>query len=310
MDAHCEEIARVSYTNFALSLFILFGILISYLPQHIRIIRLRSSYGLSPYFVLLGTTSGTCAFANILVLPRSRADIACCREVDEFACLAGLLGIAQVGVQWSCFTVILLLFLIFFPRNEVPSTLDDDDEDAPSSDTPLAKPKEALAPSYRTALVVVAICVLHAALTAILSFYFIYAASQHAQSWANFLGIFSTVLASIQYFPQIYTTFRLKRVGSLSIPMMCIQTPGSFVWAGSLAARLGPEGWSAWGVYLVTGCLQGCLLTMGIYFEVVRRRREKEELRRRMDYNPSTDPLSSPTEERDASEQTPLLRSD
>jgi hypothetical protein len=89
----------------ALSSFILLGILISYLPQHIRIIRLRSSYGLSPYFVLLGTTSGTCAFANILVLPRSRADVACCREVDEFACVAGVLGIAQVGVQWSCFTV-------------------------------------------------------------------------------------------------------------------------------------------------------------------------------------------------------------
>lgn len=137
MDAHCEEIARVSYTNFALSLyvlpinillppqstnisrFILFGILISYLPQHIRIIRLRSSYGLSPYFVLLGTTSGTCAFANILVLPRSRADVACCKVVDEFACVAGLLGIAQVGVQWSCFTVMYAEYLHRWDENKV-----------------------------------------------------------------------------------------------------------------------------------------------------------------------------------------------
>jgi hypothetical protein len=61
-------------------------------------------------------------------------------------------------------------------------------------------------------------------------------------------------------------------VGSLSIPMMLIQTPGSFVWAGSLAARLGVEGWSTWGVFLVTGCLQGCLLFMGIYFEVQARK--------------------------------------
>lgn len=189
----------------------------------------------------------------------------------------------------------------------MPSTLDND-EDAPSSDTPLAKSKEALAPSYRTALVVVAVCVLHAVLTAILSFYFIYAASQHAQSWANFLGISATVLASVQYFPQIYTTYRLKRVGSLSIPMMCIQTPGSFVWAGSLAARLGSEGWSAWGVYLVTGCLQGCLLTMGIYFEVARRRSEKEDLRSRMEYNGSADPVTTSVEEQHSSEQTPLLR--
>ncbi len=53
---------------------------------------------------------------------------------------------------------------------------------------------------------------------------------------------------------------------------MLIQTPGSFVWSGSLAARLGVEGWSTWGVFLVTGCLQGCLLCMGIYFEVQARK--------------------------------------
>src|SRR4051812_49181957 len=87
------------------SSFILFGILVSYLPQHIRIINRRSSFGLSPYFVLLGTTSGTCAFANILVLPASRADLACCKEISGFACFAGILGIAQVGVQWSCFAI-------------------------------------------------------------------------------------------------------------------------------------------------------------------------------------------------------------
>jgi len=60
--------------------------------------------------------------------------------------------------------------------------------------------------------------------------------------------------------------------------MMLIQTPGSFVWAGSLAARLGKEGWSAWGVYLVTGCLQGSLLSMGIYFEYLERQRRSAAL--------------------------------
>jgi len=290
MEPRCEEISRVSYANFGLSIIILLGILISYLPQHLRIIRLRSSYGLSPYFILLGTTSGTCAFANILVLPKSRVDIACCREVDKFPCVAGLLGIAQVGVQWSCFTVILLLFLIFFPRNG--STPPVDVEDDP--------PKEHLAPSYRTALIVAALCVLHAVVIAILSFFFVYARPEHAQAWANFLGIFSTVLASIQYFPQIYTTYLLKRVGSLSIPMMCIQTPGSFVWAGSLAARLGSEAWSAWGVYLVTGCLQGTLLVMGSYFEIMHERAVKKDLQAR---------VAQATPEFET-EETPLLRSD
>jgi len=83
--------------------FILLGILVSYLPQHYRIIARRSSEGISPYFVLLGTTSGTCGFGNILTLPASRADLGCCREISGFECFAGLLGVAQVGVQWACF---------------------------------------------------------------------------------------------------------------------------------------------------------------------------------------------------------------
>lgn len=49
--------------------------------------------------------------------------------------------------------------------------------------------------------------------------------------------------------------------------MMCIQTPGSFVWSGSLAKRLGLAGWSTWGIFLVTGILQGMVLTMCISFE-------------------------------------------
>lgn len=56
---------------------------------------------------------------------------------------------------------------------------------------------------------------------------------------------------------------------------MCIQTPGSFLWAGSLAARVGWEGWSTWFIYVVTGLLQGAVLTMGITFEVRNWKRRK-----------------------------------
>ena len=59
--------------------------------------------------------------------------------------------------------------------------------------------------------------------------------------------------------------------------MMLIQTPGSFVFATSLIIRYGAAGWSAWGVYIVTGCLQGCLLVMAIRFEL-RDRRKRQQL--------------------------------
>jgi hypothetical protein len=83
--------------------FLVIGILVSYLPQHYKIIARRSSRGLSPMFVLLGTVSGTASIANILTLPESTQDMACCKEIGTFPCAAALLGIAQIGVQWTCF---------------------------------------------------------------------------------------------------------------------------------------------------------------------------------------------------------------
>lgn len=158
-------------------------------------------------------------------------------------------------------------------------------------------------PSFRTALAVAAISLVHAVVIVILSTYFVIAHQNYLQAWANFLGVFATVLSSIQYLPQIYTTYLLKRVGSLSIPMMCIQTPGSVVFAASLAARLGTEGWSAWSVYLVTGFLQGTLLILAVYYEL----RESQRPKAQVD---EADPQTADSDAVDtSSEQTPLLRS-
>jgi hypothetical protein len=55
--------------------------------------------------------------------------------------------------------------------------------------------------------------------------------------WAGFLGLTSAALAVIQYAPQIYTTWKLRLVGALSIPMMCIQTPGAVLMVTNLAIR-------------------------------------------------------------------------
>ncbi|KAH0569246.1 hypothetical protein GP486_000002 [Trichoglossum hirsutum] len=266
----CEGLISPGYTNLAVSILLLIGILVSYLPQHYRIISRRSSEGISPYFVLLGTTSGTAAFANILIL--SREELRCCRTITGFECFAGSLGVAQVGMQWTCFAVILVLFVIFFPRDAPP-----DIRRANYNTTP--------SPSFKTALGVAVICVLHAIATGAVSIYFLNFRPSRLIWWANLLGIIATILASIQYFPQLWTTFRLKHVGSLSIPMMLLQTPGSFVWAASLFARLGIDGWSAWGIYMVTGCLQGTLLGMAIHYEIEERKKLKGRLDEHADIN-------------------------
>ncbi|KAL2810652.1 hypothetical protein BJX63DRAFT_422881 [Aspergillus granulosus] len=229
---------------------IVLGIAFSYLPQLIRIVRLKSSFGISPYFVLLGATSGTFALANVVSQQQSLQDVACCTDVSGLSCFAGLLGILQVGVQWLSFFMMLTLFVMFFPRGA--SALPETSREGPT---------------YRTALVVACICIVHALIMLIVTLAVGLRQPGLLQSWSNFCGITAAILASIQYFPQIYTTLRLRCVGSLSIPMMCIQTPGALVWAGSLAARLGPKGWSTWGILIVTASLQGTLLVLSVFFE-------------------------------------------
>jgi hypothetical protein len=154
----------------------------------------------------------------------------------------------------------MLLFLIFFPRSASPAVEEEQDTDMPT---------------WKEAIVVLAVSLTFFVVAFIGSVVFVYALPSHVRSWANFLGLLATTLAAIQYIPQIFMTWRLQETGSLSIPMMCIQTPGSFVFATSLYLRLGRGGWSAWGLFIFTGILQGCLLVMSLWF-VWRDRRDKQ----------------------------------
>jgi uncharacterized protein with PQ loop repeat len=251
----CEELRDLSVVNLIVSIVIVIGMLISYLPQHVRIIKRRTSEGISPWFVLLGTTSGTSAFANILLLPKSRQDVACCKELETFHCVAGLLGIAQLGVQWICFAFIFVLFLVFFRYHSADDVENEELVDEAN-------------PRWQTALLVASLTLLHGLAVIVITGVLSTTAKEHLPTWANVLGVMAALLAAVQYIPQIWTTYHLKHVGSLSIPMMCIQTPGGFVFAASLFARLGWAGWSSWGIFVLTATMQGVLLSLAIYYEI------------------------------------------
>lgn len=261
MEDRCEELAHPDSFLVSVSIFLVVGILISYVPQHWKILERKTSEGLSPLFVLLGYVSATASFTNILTLPETIKDIPCCQEINGTACMAALLGVTQIFVQWGCFSFILYLFLLFFPRS-------DKHGDSPRS-TPSVRehPKDSNAlPTWKEALIVlyISLAFLIFCFTGSLMMFFGY--RSHMRAWANSLGIFGAILAGIQYLPQIYTTWKRQAVGSLSVPMMCMQTPGSFVFAASLYARVGKKGWSVWALFILTGCLQGCLLVMSLWF--------------------------------------------
>lgn len=76
---------------------------------------------------------------------------------------------------------------------------------------------------------------------------------------ATFLGVSATILAVLQYAPQIYKTYTARLVGALSLGTMAIQVPGSVLFVLSLALSPGTD-WTSWLAYAVTGLMQGALL--------------------------------------------------
>lgn len=83
------------------------------------------------------------------------------------------------------------------------------------------------------------------------------------------LGI---ILLCVQSVPQITTTLRMKRLGSLSIPTMCMQVPGYFMWAALMQGRYYSF---IWFPMLVAGTVQATLLVLSLYLELKRQRHER-----------------------------------
>jgi uncharacterized protein with PQ loop repeat len=148
-----------------------------------------------------------------------------------------------------------MLYLIFFPAAPEVNL-----ESSTASLTSSPPPKR------RDAVIVGSLTLVSLLVVGITSIALVAAWPHHTQTWADLLGSIAGVLAMIQYLPQIWYTYRLGDVKSLSVITMLIQVPGAFLFAFSLWQRVGWEGWSTWLVYIITGILQGCLLGLAIHY--------------------------------------------
>ncbi|KAF8148414.1 hypothetical protein B0H34DRAFT_736950 [Crassisporium funariophilum] len=245
------------------------GLVISYLPQHFRIIHAKSSEGFSPVFLLLGTTSAASGMFNMITLQAQI--VKCCRVVSFGSCVEMTAGIVQVGLQWVCFSIVFVLYMIYYPPHLKYVDLDVDESGEPH----LRHVKEPIkSEEWRLSIVVTWIAIAHLAFVSLTTLYLLATTTPsptnslppNISAWATFLGVSSALLATIQYAPQLLHTYRMKLVGALSIPMMLIQTPGGLLMVTSIVLRPGTN-WTSWITFAVAAVLQGCLLVMCIMWK-------------------------------------------
>eukprot|EP00158_Paraphelidium_tribonemae_P004404 Partr_v1_DN26737_c1_g1_i3_m8679 putative PQ loop repeat protein len=238
-------------TTLALSLFIVVGMFFSYLPQHIKIIRLKSSDGLSPWYQLLGCIASASVVQNAFILQFGL--FKCCEIFSAGKCAESLLALVQLSVQMGCIVTTMILFIIFFPKERKHIIGLSSGEICMSYEYSRAVYIGIAVASYTSLIVVISVIMVATLGDA--------SASLATEIWADILGLVSLVISVFQFFPQLFQTYVTWQVGALSIPSMCMQTPGSFILVYTLAVRPGTNA-STWITYLFTGILQFILLSM------------------------------------------------
>ena len=111
------------------------------------------------------------------------------------------------------FSIIVILFILYFP---IPQTHSEDHEhhhDHPHHIIP--HPSEILhseytPPTYRTAISVTAANAAYLILGSVVSIIFLAKSNRQARIWAAWLGVLSMGLATAQYVPQLWVTWRIK----------------------------------------------------------------------------------------------------
>jgi uncharacterized protein with PQ loop repeat len=86
--------------------------------------------------------------------------------------------------------------------------------------------------------------------------------------WAGCLGIISLLTGLVQFMPQVIHTITCRDFGALSLPMLLMQCPGSFLFAYSLSIQSGTN-WTSWIGFLIGGTFQAILILLYILFKFV-----------------------------------------
>ncbi|KAF9463196.1 hypothetical protein BDZ94DRAFT_1289848 [Collybia nuda] len=252
------------------------GLIISYAPQHLRIINKGSSEGFSPWFLLLGSTSSAAGFLNMVTM--QWRIVRCCPILSFGSCLEMTAGIVQVGLQWFLFTVVFVLYMFYYPVHLKYAEIDVDTHD---TRPPIHVKTPIKTDEWRLSITLSWVAATHMLFISFTTFFVLLTITSspspdiplppRISNWATFLGVSSAVLAAIQYAPQLIHTYRAKLVGALSIPMMCIQSPGAVFMVVSIALRPGTN-WTSWITFAVSGLMQGSLLIMCIIWTYRQRR--------------------------------------
>jgi uncharacterized protein with PQ loop repeat len=238
------------------------GIFISYMPQHVSIIRSKTSEGVSLFMLLLSNIS---SLTVVLFSVVNEWDLySCCTVVPFAQCQRILLELYQLLVGFVNLLPMYALAIYFHPYG--PRNIDK----YLTSCTPQDALNAGRSARHRYLFdVIVFLCYLVICIVLIMVSTLLPQSlgSGHAsvRTFADFLGVISIGSTFLIWLPQIYSVYRLKSGGSLSVLMLLLQAPGALAVA-IYQGFLQREGWGVWVPYLAVFTQEVIILLQILYY--------------------------------------------
>ena len=220
--------------------FLIFGTIISFLPQYYKIIKNKSTLGISHWTQGLNNISGFCAFFGSFMLDYHL--FLCCKTNGH--CINYIIPFLQLAFNWLCPFIGYVIFIKYFTSTK-------------------KKEKKLVYGFFGMYLVVFVGCVTMTCIVLIANWK---SWKKHGILFGDILNGLSAILTIIIWVPQLLKTHRLKTIGSLSLWSLAIQAPGAFV-VFIFQVIVNKSSWFIGVPYLIICIFQICLLIMGIHYE-------------------------------------------
>jgi len=226
--------------------FIILTIFTTYLPQYYKIIKSKSTEGISNHYIFLGNVSNFTNFYGTLLLNYTIVD--CCNYVSAGDCANILLPIYQMFSPWGAIFIMYIIYIYYdkSDQNGIKKSL-----------------------IYFVWFIAVFIFLFGIVGMALILRYNNF--KNNINAFGNFLNILSTISCVVYMLPQIVMTYKNKSIGNLSLISLGFQAPGSllvFIYQNIVSKAPISIGIP----YFFSFIFQTILLVMGLYYERKKRR--------------------------------------
>lgn len=241
-----------------LGIFLLIGTIVSFVPQHIKLIMKKSHVGLSISKVVLACMTASTGMTYYAMLEYHNTFFCC--TTSSLVCFANVNNFLQLVMIVLCDQLILFLFVYYFDHKWLRENGQDHLQ------------------HWVEAKRLIAAVVVYQAFLALLFTITITVTgwgSQTSQIIGSILLLVSSLGTVLQWAPQIYRTYKLKHVGALSIPMIILQAIGAVLTAVFFYADA-PDSLT-WLPFVIATVLITTLCIMAVYYWIQDKRREKNE---------------------------------